>query len=101
MRRSGLLVRQEVELQGLVRDVGGDRGRVGSEAGRCGTWVSAQAKPARCEWLGASREQGILFSMHQPCGLRPHGWDDLVTAAGETVTELVDRDGSELLELPK
>ena len=34
--------------------------------------------------------------MHQLRGLRPRGSADLVTAA-----ELVDRDGSELLELPK
>ena len=39
--------------------------------------------------------------MHQPGGFRPHGWADLVTGGGETVAELVDRHGSELLELPK
>ena len=93
-RRSGLLVRQEVELQGLVRDVGGDRGRVGSEAGRCGTWVSAQAKPARWDWPGAFERTGQYYSyssMHEPCGFRPRGWADRVTGGGETVTELVLR----------
>ena len=39
--------------------------------------------------------------MHQPGGFRPHGWADLATLCGETVAELVDRHGSELLELPK
>ena len=51
--------------------------------------------------LVLSREQGILFSMHQPRGFRPHGWADLATGGGETVAELVDRHGSELPELPR
>lgn len=37
----------------------------------------------------------------QPRGFRLRGWADLVTGGGETVAELVDRHGSELLELPK
>ena len=43
----------------------------------------------------------VPLSMHQPRGFRPRGWADLVTGAGETVAELVDRHGNELRELLK
>ena len=45
----------------------------------------------------------ILFSTHQHQlgGFCPHGWAELATGGGETVAELVDRHGSELLELPE
>ena len=49
----------------------------------------------------AHANRGYYSSLHQPRGFRPRGWADLVAVDDETLTELVDRHGSELLELPK
>ena len=49
----------------------------------------------------AHANRGYYSSLHQPLGFRPRGWADLVAAGGETMAELVDRHGSELLELPR
>ena len=70
---------------------------------RAGGSVSLRASEAGEAGLGLvlRENRGILLSMHQPRGFRRRGWADLVIGGGETVAELVDRHGSELLELPK